>query len=126
MKEIIGTILSMQIVINLFLFTVTFPANISNYVQKLKPIISFNILKVLTQVTQDFINLDLNGQAQIREKIITPVRDLGTKSHNAIPNLGNMFHLLFYYLFCLVYLSYLKFMGITDFKAADKHIKLRK
>jgi len=48
MKEIIGTIVSMQIVINLFLFTIPFPANISTYVQKLKPIVSFNILKVLT------------------------------------------------------------------------------
>mmetsp|Transcript_16682 Transcript_16682/g.25714 ORF Transcript_16682/g.25714 Transcript_16682/m.25714 type:complete len:134 (-) Transcript_16682:234-635(-) len=114
MKEILGTILSMQIIINLFLFTIPFPANISTYIHKLKPIVSFNILKALTTFTKGIFKFDVDAQAELKPKILLTVQDLGTKTHNAIPNLGNMFHLLSYYLVLVGYLIYLNFRGISS------------
>ena len=44
-KEMIGTIMCLQVVIHMALFMLPFPGNISNYIQKLKPIASFNVVK---------------------------------------------------------------------------------
>ena len=44
-KEIIGTIMGLQVVIHMALFMLPFPGNMGNFISKLKPIASFNVVK---------------------------------------------------------------------------------
>jgi hypothetical protein len=43
--RLIGAIMSLQIVIHLGLFNIGMPANSLNFIQKLKPLVGFNLLK---------------------------------------------------------------------------------
>ena len=58
MKEIIGTILGLQIVLFQALIYVVLPGNIATYYQKLKPIASFNIVAALSRLTDLIFNYD--------------------------------------------------------------------
>ena len=46
-KKLLVTLFSLQIIIHMFLFTIPFPGNIVNVIKKIKPLVSFNILKDL-------------------------------------------------------------------------------
>ena len=47
-KKLISTMFTLQLVINSFLLSLAFPGNIINVIKKIKPLISFDILKSLT------------------------------------------------------------------------------
>ena len=47
-KKLISTMFTLQLVINSFLLSLAFPGNIVNVIKKIKPLISFDILKSLT------------------------------------------------------------------------------
>ena len=49
LKKLIGAIMSLQVVIHMVLMMLPFPPNIGNYLTKLKPIASFNVLKKLSK-----------------------------------------------------------------------------
>jgi hypothetical protein len=57
-KEIIGAIMSLQVVIHMALFMLPFPANMGNFIQKLKPIASFNVLKQLSKLVDMILPQD--------------------------------------------------------------------
>ena len=84
LKEIIGTLLSLQVIIHMFLYSLPFPGNIQTFVKKLKPIAGFNILKSLSVYTSKLFVQDIDAQTEARVKIIPPAADLGIKSHNSI------------------------------------------
>ena len=46
-KKLLVTLFSLQIIIHMFMFTIPFPGNIVNVIKKIKPLVSFNILKDL-------------------------------------------------------------------------------
>ena len=45
LKKLLMTLFSLQVIIHMFMLTVPFPGNVVNVVKKIKPLISFNILK---------------------------------------------------------------------------------
>ena len=126
LKEIIGTILSLQIVIHMFLYSLPFPGNIQTFVKKLKPIASFNILKAISKYTSMIFVQDVDAQTQARSGIMVPFRDMGIKTHNSIENLGNIFHLITYYLFLVALLVPYKILGFFKDKFVLKYLNLKR
>ena len=57
-KKLLLTLLTLQVIIHMFMFMVPFPGNISNIIKKVKPIVSFNLMKSLTKYTEDFFGFD--------------------------------------------------------------------
>jgi len=126
LKELVGTILSLQVIIFMFLFSITFPANTGNFITKLKPIVSFNILKVLSKYTVRFLMIDVDSQAKLRQEIILPAQDLGITSHNSLQNLGNVFHLELVYSLTLIQLVFFGACMFFSPKYKEKADKLQK
>jgi len=106
-------------VIHLFLFTIPFPANIGNFIQKLKPIASFNILKVVSKYTVKYLAIDTAAQSELRPNIILPAQDLGITQHNSITNLGNVFHLEAFYFWTV---AKLVFYAVSSMFGKDSHV----
>ena len=71
MKEIIGSILGLQIVLFGSLIYVKMPGNIATYYQRLKPIATFNIVVALQKVTDYVFHYDTPEQLKLREEIIS-------------------------------------------------------
>ena len=67
MKEIIGSILGLQIVLFGSLIFVKMPGNISTFYQRLKPIASFNIVVALQKGTDYVFDYDTPQQIRLRE-----------------------------------------------------------
>jgi hypothetical protein len=79
----------------MFMFMVPFPGNVSNVIKKIKPIVSFNLMKSLSKYTEDFFGFDKLLQIQMRDEHIIPsIQDMGVKHLNCIVNLKNIFQLL--------------------------------
>lgn len=97
MKEIIGSILGLQIILFGSLIYVKMPGNIATYYQRLKPIATFNIVVALQKVTDYIFNYDTPEQIRLRENIIATAQDLSILYHNALKNLGNFLFLLGFY-----------------------------
>jgi hypothetical protein len=45
LKKLLMTLFSLQVIVHMFMLTVPFPGNVVNIVKKVKPLISFNIMK---------------------------------------------------------------------------------
>lgn len=97
MKEIIGTILGLQIILYQALIYVVMPGNISTYYQRLKPIASFNIVAALSRITDLIFEYDTPMQIKLRPLILSTAQDLNIKFHNSMKNLGNFLFLYFIY-----------------------------
>ena len=94
-KKLLTTLLTLQVIIHMFMFMVPFPGNISNIIKKIKPIVSFNLMKSLTKYTEDFFGFDQLLQIQMRDiHLISSIQNMGVKHFNCIVNLKNIFHLL--------------------------------
>ena len=63
--KLVGAIMSLQIVIHLALFNLSMPANCSNFIQKMKPLVGFNLVKVLAKWIKVLIPNDDFIQVQI-------------------------------------------------------------
>lgn len=76
---------------HLSLFNVSVPANATNYLAKLRPIISFNLMKYLKYVNDWVLNFDYKGQDDLKVKyLIAPIKDIGFSSFNFLMNSGNV------------------------------------
>ena len=94
-KKLLLTLLTLQVIIHMFMFMVPFPGNVSNVIKKIKPIVSFNLMKSLTKYTEDFFGFDKLLQIQMKDEHIIPsIQNMGVKHLNCIVNLKNIFHLL--------------------------------
>jgi len=104
-KEIIGSIMSLQNVIHMLLFMLPFPANIVNYLSKIKPIASFNVVKSLSKFIMQLLPQDSTKQNENKVYILSSARDLGVKTHNTIANLTNIFIMM-----CFLGLDFFKYL----------------
>lgn len=82
----IATLFSLQIIIHMFLLSIPFPGNIVNVIKKLKPLVSFNIIKDLNKFIERIFMVDTAGQIEMQDLIIPSVRGMGTKQMNCIIN----------------------------------------
>ena len=64
-KKLISTLFSLQIIIHMFLFSIPFPGNIVNVIKKIKPLVSFNIIKGLSKYIEKFLFVDTLGQMEL-------------------------------------------------------------
>ena len=72
----------------MFMFTVPFPGNISNIIKKIKPIVSFNLMKSISVYTEKVFGFDTLMQIEMRDNYLIPsIKDMGVKHMNCIVNL---------------------------------------
>jgi hypothetical protein len=64
-KKMLTTLLTLQVIIHMFMYTVPFPGNISNIIKKIKPIVSFNLLKSLSIYTEKVFKFDTVKQIEM-------------------------------------------------------------
>ena len=76
-KKLLVTFLSLQIVINMFLLANPFPGNIVNVIKKLKPIISFNVMKSVSVYVEKGFTFDTLGQISKKEEIMPKAKSMG-------------------------------------------------
>jgi hypothetical protein len=107
-KKMIVTLFSLQVIIHMFFFTIPFPGNIINVIKKIKPIVSFNLLKSLSVYVEKYIKFDTLAQIEMQPKILAGARTMGIKQMNAIVNLKQVFFLLMLYLGMCLYAFSLK------------------
>jgi len=74
-NKILGTISQLQIVINLALLQTAFPGNLNNFILKLKPIVTFNIVKIITQYFLMLFSFDVDFQNKVKATIMTPAKN---------------------------------------------------
>ena len=77
-KKLIATLFTLQIIIHMFLLSIAFPGNIINVIKKIKPLVSFNILKPVTKYIEKFMLVDTLRQIEMKELIVPSVRGMGT------------------------------------------------
>ena len=58
LRKLLMTLFSLQIIIHMFMLTIPFPGNIINIVKKLKPLVSFNILKIVSDYSEKLLPFD--------------------------------------------------------------------
>jgi hypothetical protein len=73
------------------------PGNAVNYIQKIRPIVTFNILRFLTDVSIYLMPIDEDEHLKNEEKVSTPMKSIGIKNFIVLVNLGNFFWLLMLY-----------------------------
>ena len=61
LKKVLKTMFSLQVIIHMFFFSIPFPGNMMNIIKKIKPTISFDILKTLSKYTEGIFNFDKLG-----------------------------------------------------------------
>ena len=59
------TLFSLQIIIHMFMLTIPFPGNIVNVIKKIKPLISFNIMKGISVYIEKVLVFDTLKQIEM-------------------------------------------------------------
>ena len=95
--KIVGSLLQVQIVIFEALMMFLLPGNAVNYIQKIRPIVTFNIVRFLTDFSIYLMPIDEDEQMKNEEKVSTPMKSIGIKNFIVLVNLGNFFWLLMLY-----------------------------
>ena len=108
------------------LFMLPFPGNMSNYIQKLKPIASFNVVKQLSKLTAYLFPQDKLEQDKNRVHILPPAQDLGLKTHNTIANLTNIFFMICFIKLDIIKLLILSILRIFTSRFDERAKNLRK
>ena len=98
LKKLLMTLFSLQIIINMFMLTIPFPGNIVNVIKKIKPLISFNILKPLQNWVENTLQFDDLAQIEMRELILPTAQNMGLKHMNCVVNFKHIFFLVVIYL----------------------------
>ena len=65
LKKLLMTLFSLQVIIHMFMLTVPFPGNVVNVVKKVKPLISFNILKQFSVWVEKLLEFDTVKQIEM-------------------------------------------------------------
>lgn len=109
--RLIGAIMSLQIVIHLGLFNIGMPANSLNFIQKLKPLVGFNLLKSVQKLTFKLFPDDEQLQMKMINLIKPKMRQLGINSLNSIFLMQNLFYVQLLIIFRFLQAIILKVMG---------------
>lgn len=106
----------------MFMFTVPFPGNISNIIKKIKPIVSFNLMKSISGYTEKAFGFDTLMQIQMKDEYLIPsVKNMGVGHMNCIVNLKNIFHLLAYFFMQVVFAIILRVVIIFTGKCIKRY-----
>mmetsp|Transcript_26729 Transcript_26729/g.40767 ORF Transcript_26729/g.40767 Transcript_26729/m.40767 type:complete len:140 (-) Transcript_26729:1288-1707(-) len=94
-KRILTAILALQIVVVYGRLGLKMPANIINFLAKLKPIISFDLLKIVADVINGIFTFDMTRHQELAKSALQPtLQDMGYKTFNSILNLGSLVAML--------------------------------
>mgnify|MGYP006982830153 FL=1 len=74
LMKIVGSLLQVQIVIFEALMMFLLPGNAVNYIQKIRPIVTFNIIRFLTDFSIWVLPVDKDKQLKKEDKVSTPMR----------------------------------------------------
>lgn len=91
LNKIVGNVLHVQIILFESLIWFALPGNASDFFKKVRPIVTFNILRFLTDFSSFVMKFDTSQQSINGKKIVSSVQAFGIKSKIAIKNLGNFF-----------------------------------
>ena len=72
--KIVGSLMHVQIVIFQALMMFLLPGNAVNYIQKIRPIVTFNIIRFLTDFSIWVLPVDKDKQLKKEDKVSTPMR----------------------------------------------------
>ena len=72
LKKLLMTLFSLQVIIHMFMLTVPFPGNVVNKVKKIKPLISFNILKQFSVWVEKLLKFDTLKQIEMQDSLFQP------------------------------------------------------
>jgi hypothetical protein len=121
-RKLLTTLLTLQVIIHMFMYTVPFPGNISNIIKKIKPIVSFNLMKSLSKYTEKVFKFDTLGQLALKKKYLIPaVKNMGVGHMNCIVNLKNIFQLVVYYLLQVAFALFLRMVVIFSGKCIARY-----
>ena len=89
-KKLIGTLLSLQIIVHLGICNVKLPGNTTTLISTLKEITYFKLFAKAAEANKVIFDFDFQEQSAMQEDhMLTALSGLGFKYFNVILNLGN-------------------------------------
>ena len=121
LKKLLMTLFSLQVIIHMFMLTVPFPGNIVNVVKKIKPLISFNIMKQFSVWVEKLLTFDSLKQIEMQDLIIPTARGMGVKHMNCIVNFKHILILVVIYLAKVTFAIILRMIMNASGKCVERY-----